>query len=64
MTIQRKDFFPPEEMLNEIKRVIEVESSRDEIDFVTFVGEGEPTLCKSLGWLIRKTKEIADTHSR
>lgn len=47
-------------MLNEIKRVIEVESSHKEIDFVTFVGEGEPTLCKSLGWLIRKTKEIAD----
>ncbi|MEA2074620.1 MAG: radical SAM protein [Euryarchaeota archaeon] len=62
MTIQRKDFFPPEEILNEIKRVIEVESSHShsEIDFVTFVGEGEPTLCKSLGWLIRKTKEIAD----
>jgi wyosine [tRNA(Phe)-imidazoG37] synthetase (radical SAM superfamily) len=60
MTNQRKDFFPPEELLNEIKRVIEVESSHSEIDFVTFVGEGEPTLCKSLGWLIRKTKEIAD----
>ncbi|RJS75145.1 radical SAM protein [Methanophagales archaeon] len=62
MTIQRKDFFPPEEMLNEIRRVIEVESSHShsKIDFVTFVGEGEPTLCKSLGWLIRKTKEIAD----
>ena len=60
MTNQRKDFFPPEELLNEIKRVIEVESSHREIDFVTFVGEGEPTLCKSLGWLIRKTKEIAD----
>jgi len=62
MTNQRKDFFPPEELLNEIKRVIEVESShsRGKIDFVTFVGEGEPTLCKSLGWLIRKTKEIAD----
>lgn len=60
MTTQRKDFFPPEELLNEIKRVIEVESSHSEIDFVTFVGEGEPTLCKSLGWLIRKTKEIAD----
>ena len=58
MTNQRKDFFPPEELLNEIKRVIEVNHS--EIDFVTFVGEGEPTLCKSLGWLIRKTKEIAD----
>jgi wyosine [tRNA(Phe)-imidazoG37] synthetase (radical SAM superfamily) len=60
MTNQRKDFFPPEELLNEIKRVIEVESSHSKIDFVTFVGEGEPTLCKSLGWLIRKTKEIAD----
>jgi len=60
MTNQRKDFFPPEEILNEIRRVIEVESNHSEIDFVTFVGEGEPTLCKSLGWLIRKTKEIAD----
>ena len=60
MTHQRKDFFTPEELLSEIKRVIEVESSHNEIDFVTFVGEGEPTLCKSLGWLIRKTKEISD----
>ncbi len=62
MTDQRKDFFPPEELLNEIERAIkpEVESSNREIDFVTFVGEGEPTLCKSLGWLIRKTKETAD----
>jgi wyosine [tRNA(Phe)-imidazoG37] synthetase (radical SAM superfamily) len=59
-TNQRKDFFPPGELLNEIKRVIEPESSHSEIDFVTFVGEGEPTLCKSLGWLIKKTKEIAD----
>jgi wyosine [tRNA(Phe)-imidazoG37] synthetase (radical SAM superfamily) len=59
MTTQRKDFFPPEALLNELKRVIDVERSHREIDFVTFVGEGEPTLCKSLGWLIRKTKEIA-----
>jgi wyosine [tRNA(Phe)-imidazoG37] synthetase (radical SAM superfamily) len=60
MTNQRKDFFSAEELLNEIKMVIEVESSHSEIDFLTFVGEGEPTLCKSIGWLIRKTKEIAD----
>ncbi|MHC1611223.1 MAG: radical SAM protein [Candidatus Methanospirareceae archaeon] len=60
ITIHRKDFFPPEEMLNEIRRVIEAESSCGKVDFLTFVGEGEPTLCKSLGWLIRKTKEIAD----
>ena len=60
MTNQRRDFFPPEEILNEIKRAIELHSGRGEIDFVTFIGEGEPTLCKSIGWLIRETKEIAD----
>jgi len=57
---QRRDFFPPEEILNEIKRVMEVKGGRGEIDFVTFIGEGEPTLCKSIGWLIRETREIAD----
>ena len=62
MTNQRRDFFPPEEILNEIKGVLKAQGSRGdgEIDFVTFIGEGEPTLCKSIGWLIRGTKEIAD----
>ena len=60
ITNQRRDFFPPEEILNEIKRAIEVKSGRGEIDFVTFIGEGEPTLCKSIGWLIRETGEISD----
>ena len=64
MTNQRRDFFSPEEILNEIKRAIEVKGGRGggdgEIDFVTFIGEGEPTLCKSIGWLIRETKKIAD----
>nr|QNO47934.1 GTP 3',8-cyclase [Methanosarcinales archaeon ANME-2c ERB4] len=62
MTNQRRDFFSPEEILNEIKRAIGVKGGRGggEIDFVTFIGEGEPTLCKSIGWLIRKTREIAD----
>ena len=62
MTNQRRDFFSPEEILNEIKRAIEVQGGRGggEIDFVTFIGEGEPTLCKSIGWLIRETIEIVD----
>jgi len=62
MIDQRRDFFPPEEILNEITEVLEPETERghNELDFVTFIGEGEPTLCKSLGWLIRQTKEIAD----
>ncbi|MBN1455553.1 MAG: radical SAM protein [Methanomicrobia archaeon] len=60
MTNERRDFFPPEELLNEIRGVLEPAGSKQELDFVTFVGEGEPTLCKSLGWLISKTKELAD----
>lgn len=49
----RKSFFPKEDILAEI-----IESApKDKIDFVTFVGDGEPTLCKDLGWLIQQTKE-------
>ncbi len=58
MTVQREDFFVPEAILEEIERAIE--QQKGAIDFVTFVGEGEPTLCKSLGRLIEKTKEIVD----
>ncbi|RZN14307.1 MAG: radical SAM protein [Methanosarcinales archaeon] len=62
VTNQRQDFFSPEEILNEIRSAIEIKDGRGdgEIDFVTFIGEGEPTLCKSIGWLIRRTREIAD----
>ncbi len=60
MTNQRQDFFPPDELLSEISRVVEPKGREREIDFVTFIGEGEPTLCKSLGWLISQTKELAN----
>jgi wyosine [tRNA(Phe)-imidazoG37] synthetase (radical SAM superfamily) len=56
MINERKDFFPPQEILDEIQWAVDRE--RGNIDFVTFVGEGEPTLCKSLGWLIKNTKEL------
>ena len=58
MTIERKDFFPPQAILKEIEQALKIDEHG--IDFVTFVGEGEPTLCRSIGWLIRKTKEITD----
>ncbi|NHK31511.1 MAG: radical SAM protein [Asgard group archaeon] len=53
----RQDFFPKEEIFSEINTFVE---SNNNFDYITFVGEGEPTLCKSLGWLIRSTKEITD----
>ncbi|MHA1308708.1 MAG: radical SAM protein [Candidatus Heimdallarchaeota archaeon] len=53
----REDFFPKEDILEEIRDFIQ---SSSDFDYITFVGEGEPTLCKSLGWLIRSTKELTD----
>ncbi|MHA1157012.1 MAG: radical SAM protein [Candidatus Heimdallarchaeota archaeon] len=55
-TNTREDFFPREEILEEIKDAVE----QLDFDYVTFVGEGEPTLSKSLGWLIIETKKLTD----
>ncbi len=56
MTDKRQDFFPKEEIINEIKSVIEDKNSGSKIDYITFAGEGEPTLCKSLGYYIDYVK--------
>jgi wyosine [tRNA(Phe)-imidazoG37] synthetase (radical SAM superfamily) len=56
---QRNDYFPPEEILAEIREVLDFHKP-GEIDWVTFVGSGEPTLHASIGWLIRKVKEQSD----
>lgn len=48
----RESFYPREDILAEI-----IKSARSsKPDYVTFVGDGEPTLCKDLGWLIEQTK--------
>ncbi len=53
-TNERKDFFDPQEILKEIFQ--SVNENKSGIDYITFVGEGEPTLCKSLGYLINQAK--------
>lgn len=60
LTDVRQDFFPPDNVLEEIKNAYRIHVKPQEIDYLTFVGEGEPTLCKSLGWLIGKIKQIWD----
>ncbi|MFW9924156.1 MAG: radical SAM protein [Candidatus Thorarchaeota archaeon] len=54
-TNTREDFFPKEAILQEISTFLQ---SNEEFDYITFVGEGEPTLCESLGWLIKETKKL------
>jgi wyosine [tRNA(Phe)-imidazoG37] synthetase (radical SAM superfamily) len=49
----QNSFYPREDILAEILE----KGKESSFDFVTFVGDGEPTLCKDLGWLIEKTKK-------
>ena len=55
-TSQRRDFFPPDQIVAQLGRILE-RYQKDEIDYVAFSGRGEPTLCASLGWLIRQAKQ-------
>lgn len=55
---ERHDFFPPADIIAEISGAIQVH--REKADFLTFAGEGEPTLCLSLGSLIRQAKKLSN----
>jgi wyosine [tRNA(Phe)-imidazoG37] synthetase (radical SAM superfamily) len=59
LTGERAEFTSRHAILAEIQEVLS-EQERDEIDWVTFVGSGEPTLHSSLGWLIRRVKVLTD----
>ena len=55
LTVRRQSFFKREEILRDIEKV--VHANEGKIDFITFVGDGEPTLSLDLGFLIRTCKE-------
>lgn len=57
MTNTRKMFFPVEDILAEFDEFLE---SKVKFDVVTIVGEGEPTLYRGLGELIREIKKRTD----
>jgi len=57
MTNERKDYFPPDEIVTEVKEVLAAHKPGD-IDWVTFVGSGETTLHASIGFLIRQVKML------
>ncbi|MBF0585564.1 radical SAM protein [Prosthecochloris sp. N3] len=53
----RREFFPKEDILAEIRQAVH---SGAPIDWITFVGSGETTLYRHLGWLIHETKQVTD----
>src|SRR3990172_984714 len=57
LTNKRQQYIPGAEILAEVKQAL-AERPTDEIDWITFVGSGEPTLHSGLGELIRGVKEF------
>jgi wyosine [tRNA(Phe)-imidazoG37] synthetase (radical SAM superfamily) len=56
---ERKEYYPSEEILAEAQRSLDAHQP-GEIDWVTFVGSGEPLLHASMGYLIRQVKSMTD----
>lgn len=53
LTLTRRSFFPVREILQQVRTALKGKR----VDYLTFSGEGEPTLNKDLGRLIRLLKE-------
>ncbi len=59
LTNARREYFPSVDILAEVQAAL-ASHQPGEIDWVTFVGSGEPTLHSNIGWLIREVKAITD----
>jgi wyosine [tRNA(Phe)-imidazoG37] synthetase (radical SAM superfamily) len=57
LTNKRREYFPRDEILSEVRQALAAHMP-GEIDWVTFVGSGEPTLHLGLGWLIGEVKKL------
>ena len=54
----RKNYFPKKEIIAEMETAIK--TNKNEFDYITFVGSGEPTLYKDLKDLILRAKELSE----
>ena len=57
MSIKRKDFYSCEEIFREVsEKIHQLQKARENIDYLTFVPDGEPTLDRNLGKTIDRLK--------
>lgn len=56
---ERREYVPRRAIMAELTASLAAHAP-GEIDYISFVGSGEPTLHRGLGWLIRQTKTITD----
>ena len=59
VTNERREYYPRNDILTQVKGALALHRP-GEIDWLTFVGSGEPTLHINLGWLIRRVKDLAE----
>ena len=59
MCLSRSEFFPVDQIISELADALEDRTPR-EIDWITIVGSGEPTLHTGIGQLIRRIKAMTD----
>jgi wyosine [tRNA(Phe)-imidazoG37] synthetase (radical SAM superfamily) len=59
LTNVAREYIPRQDILAEVQEALDAHPS-GAIDWVTFVGSGEPMLHSGLGWLIRQVKSITD----
>jgi len=57
MTNERRDYVPVQDILLEVEQAL-MSREKGRIDWVTFVGSGEPTLHSRLGEIIRRVKTL------
>ena len=56
---ERREYYPSEEILAEVEAAL-ASHQPGEIDWVTFVGSGEPTLHSNIGWLIQEVNFLTE----
>ena len=59
LTNKRLEYFPSKDILAEVKLAL-AGHEPGEIDWVTFVGSGEPTLHSGMGWLIQEVNSLTE----
>ncbi|MEQ9410993.1 MAG: radical SAM protein [Fuerstiella sp.] len=58
-TNERRDYVPPDDIIEDVRTALAGRPAND-VDWITFVGSGEPTLHASLGRMIREVKALSD----
>jgi wyosine [tRNA(Phe)-imidazoG37] synthetase (radical SAM superfamily) len=60
LTNGRRDYIPAQAIAAQLDAAL-TRLAADALDYITFVGQGEPTLCASLGFLIEHAKRATTT---